>query len=197
MYVEDTDETVARRIGVQPDVLVEARALKAARLRDEQDPEYRGQEREHLRGQSRARFFVHVAPPPEIYLEWVAARDQRQLPGTTLLRSIIHLVLQQPSQPAWITHTTRKKGGGWPFRGEWYVHKNIRSRDCRVATELSPAAHKALCLRAENTRASATAIVRWGVCLFISGQLTALPIVPTVKGLYRDPEQYCLRPKVI
>jgi hypothetical protein len=134
-----------------------------------------------------------MEPPEVIYNEWVARRDRQATTNAILLRSIIHLVLQSPTQPEWLS---RRQPRAWPWKGEWYQQDRIREHRFRIACVVNDACHEALHARARNTKVAPSAIVRWGICLFVANQLTKLPIVSVQSAMYKNAEDYCLAPRI-
>jgi hypothetical protein len=193
-YIGDTDETIAHRIGVEPEVLVEARALILERTKSERAPNGVRLGMPKSRGRRSARSMLFLEPPPEIYAEWKARRDERGMENATLLRSICHHVLQLRTQPAWLSQSSRK--GAWVFRGAWHRQSRIRDHLYRIKCDLSDAAYRAMHIRAENTRVNIAAIARWGVCLFVAGRLDKMTVVSSLNALYKTPNDYCLSPEV-
>lgn len=192
VYKDDTDEEIAKRVGVTLDVLHEARAKFKLRVEKERLPE--GQKLGYRAlNPARVRHFVFLEPPEIIYKEWVELRDRRQTNNGALLRSIIHLVMQSPTQPEWLR---RKQRMAWPFRGQWHQQDLIREHRFRLGCTLNDACNAALHTRAENTGVAPSAIARWGVCLLVAGQLPKLPIVSMPSAMYKKPEDYCLEPRI-
>ncbi len=199
VYRDDTDEAIAKRIGVQVEVLVAAREVLKERTASERVPE--GQRLGMPRSRARARHdrerhrsMVFLEPPREVYEEWMARCERLKLPKATLLRSVCHYVLQLSTQPTWVSETRRR--GMWVFRGKWFAQADIREHRYRLKCELTDPAFRALALRAENTNTSVGAIARWGVCLLVAGKLEHIPIVGSLNGLYKEPSRYCVQPQI-
>jgi hypothetical protein len=192
VFKDDTDEALAGRIGVTLDVLHEARAMFKARVERERLPD--GQKLGYRAITERRTWYeIFMEPPEVIYREWVARRDLQQTNNGALLRSIIHLVLQSPTQPEWLT---RRQTRAWPFKGDWHQQDRIREHRFRVACTINDASHEALHARARNTKVAPSAIVRWGICLLVANQLPKLPIVSVPSAMYKKAEDYCLEPRI-
>jgi hypothetical protein len=200
VYKDDSDEDIAGRIGVQPEVIQEARARYDARMIEERLPEGQKLGRRHIFKRHTNERELFLEPPQKIFEDWCARRDAQRLTTAVLLRSIVHLVLQSKTQPAWIRVSSRR---AWIYRGEWLMREESRSKEsrrCRLTTALSEGADLALRLRAERTRVSMSAIARWGVCLFVNDKLQTrempLRIVPAPHAMYKNATDYCLDPIV-
>lgn len=201
VYKDDTDEAMALRVGVQVEVLREARARYEERMILERMPEGQkfGFRQRHHFNHARERE-VFLDPPDEIYLDWCARRDAQGLTTAILLRSIMHLVLQSKTQPKWLRGTLR---GAWIYRGKWVERSEIRNRKgrrTRISTVVSEGAGLAIKLRSERTRVSMSALARWGVCLFVNDKLQTrdmpLPIVNVPHAMYKNATDYCLDPVI-
>lgn len=194
VHRDDTDESIAERLGVRVDVLREARI--------EYDVQQRkiGASRGRLgttrvRNEAAARFHLFLEPPEEIYKEWIELVKVRGLDNATLLRSVVHHMLIMKTQPRWIA--VPHGMASWAYRGQWLGQKNIRAHKFRIKTHLNEPASRALTLRAQNTGVTASAIARWGVCWLLEDALTSLLIVPSTTSMYKRAEEYCLSPKLV
>jgi hypothetical protein len=188
IYLDDTDELIAARIGVQVDVLREARALVRAR---EKKPDRRDARLGMPRAQPFARFHIFLEPPPLIYAEWKAQCRHRDQTNACLLRSIVHHVLRLKVQPDWVTGRRRE---AWFYQGEWLGQQNIREHRYRMHTYVTEPCYRALTERARATHVTASAIVRWGVCAFLEGKFRKFQIVTSLDSLYNDSHRYCTKP---
>jgi hypothetical protein len=190
----DTDETMGKRLGVQPDVLAEAREVLRRQAEKTSGHIRRLGMPRALDGKG-ARYDVYLEPPEAISREWCAQRDRRRLTNAVLLRSAICHILTLPYQPAWI-HSGRK---AWRYRGQFLAQTNIRLHRFRLHTTLSETAFHALHARAEATRTTAGAIARWAVTAFLEGTLErekTLWIVTGLDSLYRR-EHYVTTPTLV
>ena len=199
IYKDDTDEEIAKRVGVQVDVLVAARARFEERMREEQIPEGQtfGMRRLYA---PRDEHEIFLDAPDEIFADWQARCTAQRVRSSVMLRSVIHLVLQSQTQPEWISEN---RHGSWIYQGRWLKRTAIRSKEsrkCRITTRIGDGASEALRLRAEKTHTPYLAIVRWGVCLLVNNQIQTrempLTIVHAVHAMYKA-SQYCVDPKVI
>ncbi|HEX9642293.1 MAG TPA: hypothetical protein VGB13_13395, partial [Candidatus Krumholzibacteria bacterium] len=157
VYQDDTDETIAQRIGVTVDVLCEAREVFNAR------------EAKHLRkparlgmprAKTRSRYMLFLEPPEEIYLDWAATCKHRDQTNACLLRSAVHHVLRLKWQPSWLVTRGPR---AWYYRGQWLGQSRIREHRFRMKTDLGEPCYRALTERALATGVDASAIARWGV----------------------------------
>lgn len=190
----DTDETMGLRLGVQPDVLAEARSVMQRVVAKKGDGRTRRLGMPRAGDGKLARYHVFLEPPAEIYKEWCAYRDRRRLTNAVLLRSAVSHVLTLPAQPASL-HSGRS---AWVFRGQACAQENIREHKFRFKTNVSEATFRALGERAANTGTSPSAIARWAVTALLEGKLERqrpLWIVTSLDSLYR--EAYITRPKLV
>jgi hypothetical protein len=191
IYRDDTDETIARRIGVQLDVLVEAReVLRAREEKLHRSPARLGRPR----AKARSRYMLFLEPPEEIFRDWVAHRDHRAQTNSCLLRSVVHHVLRLAWQPSWLTS---KRHAAWYYHGRWLGQTNIRAHPFRIKTDIGEACSRALTERALATGVGAAAIARWGVVALLQGKLRNFQIVTSLESLYNQPTKYCLTPRII
>lgn len=191
IYRDDTDEIIAKRIGVQVDVLQEARALVIAR---ERKPDRKDARLGMPRSQPFARFHIFLEPPEEIYLDWKAQCAHRDQIDACLLRSVVHHVLRLEVQPSWVTGRRRK---AWFYQKKWLGQANIREHEFRIKTNVTAPCHRALTERARATHTTASAIVRWGVCAFLEGKFRNFEIVTSLDSLYNDANRYCTKPVIL
>src|SRR5262249_47472285 len=107
-YNADTVESVAQRIGVQPDVIVQAqRELAAERKADGKMPLVLGTGRTK-RSKRRQ---IDVDMPKAVHEDWLLYCRTRDLPGSVVIRSVIHTLLSGPDNPSWIGRQWRYRGG--------------------------------------------------------------------------------------
>ena len=188
VYRDDTDESIAQRIGVTVDVLREAREVFFAR------------EAKHLRkparlgmprAKTRSRYMLFLEPPEEVYLDWVATCKHRDQTTACLLRSVVHHVLRLKWQPSWLGRRGRRV---WYYRGQWLERSQHRHR---LKTDLGEPCDRALTERALATGVDAAAIARWGLVDLLQGKFRNFAIVTSLEALYNDPVKYCLDPQII
>jgi hypothetical protein len=193
VFLDETDEEAAKRLGVQVDVLKEANFVFKERIRRQRLPDGQRLGKRTVYGRKR-KLYVFLEPPKAIYGEWAAHIARQGITQSTLLRSVVHLVLQSPTQPAWLGERRKRN---WIFQGQWLGQDRIRNHEFRISATVSEGAERALRLRAENTHVTPSAIARWAVCLYVNGQLPKLQIVSAAHAMYRKPEQYVLEPKIV
>lgn len=182
--LNETDEELGERLGVLPSVIREARELQ----KKERPAAILG--RYSYRAKNNV-WLVEVEPPTDIFLEWEAHCKRLNVATSLLARSLLHHVLQQTTQPEWLS--VRKFA--WPWNGKWLVQE--KKHQHRIRMEVTEAAHIALSRRAEATRSTMAGIMRWGILSLLSGKIRGLKIVPGLAGLFDDPARYCLNPKII
>lgn len=188
-YRDDTDEEVAKRIGVQVDVLREARQL--FRAREAKAGNQNAKLGRTVAGRSGVLFFLE--PPEPIYEEWMAQAKQRDQSSACMLRSVVHHVLRLGVQPDWVT---AKRRAAWRYRGNWYGQSYIREHRFRLSTRISENAWNALRARGRATGVSASSIARWGVTAFLEGRLLKVTIVTSLEAMYNARDKYCISPEI-
>lgn len=185
--VEGSLEARARYLGVQPDVLEEADALRRARI----DAVGRIPNR---RGVHTANYDSYTRPillylPQEIVEATDAVCAGRNIDFHTLARAAVHTLLSGPNNPQWV-------GKGWMFHGVRYGASNQRSRvtkDRRYAVQrqflISVGADIALTRRAERLGVTKTGLVRGAISDVLDGRTRQLIYVDT-SSMWRDPNRY-------
>jgi hypothetical protein len=181
--LNETDDELGVRLGVQASVIQEARAIHQKGHPDAKLGRWR------YRTQ-RGFWRLDIEPPKEIFEEWEAYRKRLDVPTTMLARSVIHHVLQRPTQPDWLA----ARNTVWPWNGK--VLKSEKKHEYRIRVDVTEAAHIALHRRAEATQCTMAGIVRWGVLMLISGRIKNLEIFPGLSRLFDDPTRYCLNPQI-
>jgi hypothetical protein len=180
----DTDETMGKRLGVQPDVLAEARSVMQRTAPRTYDGRARKLGMPRAGDGKAARFQMFLEPPEEVYRDWCAYRDRRQLTNAILLRSVIGHMLTLSSQPTSL-HSGKR---AWRYKGHWSQQANIRAHAYRMKTYLDEPTYRALMLRAEKTSVAAAALARWAVVSLLEGKLERpgknLRIVTGLDSLY-------------
>ena len=189
-YRDDTDEEMAVRLGVQPEVLSAARLVHEERQADNPKKTRPGMPRANRRVQK----MIYLEPPGEVYAEWSAIRDGRKATNSMLFRSALHHVLRLKWQPAWLS--TRGPNGAWLFHGRWLGQVNIREHNYRIRAPVSERMELAMQERAARTGVTPAALARWAVLSLAEGKLRSLRIVPPSEALYKQHE-YCVDPKIV
>lgn len=177
-------ETVARRLGVQPEVILEAQAAldadQAALGRSERvvgSPATYGVPRR-----------VDVNFPKPVWQDWEAYCKLRQLQHGVLLRSLIHTLLSGPDQPRWL-------GRGWVYRGH---RLRMLSSDAKgkknwpytAKTWITHGASRALVVRANVCGCTVTALMRGIVLELLEGRLERVLMASAVQAMWDDETRY-------
>lgn len=186
-YSGEDDEQLSSRLGVRPEVLVEARNSLA--------DEYRREGREPLDvGTRRRRQFpaqprYEVVLPKVVHKDWLVYCRARQLDESTVLRSIVHYLLSRPQNPGPITYR-------WWYRGRCYrVCKERGGRKktgkfiTSVEARITNGARAALTRRARSLNVHPSALVRAVMMDLLEGRLKSLPVV-NIDQMWDDPNRY-------
>jgi hypothetical protein len=170
---------VARRLGVQPDVLVDAQSALDA----EQEAAGRTSSRIGQRYvQHRKPRVFTVDMPPVVFADMKAYCELRQVNPFVVLRSLVVKLLTGTAQPTWL-------GRGWLYKGQHYPSESHGVRHS-VGTDVSEGAGEALTIRATVTGVSPSALLRGMVIDLLEGRVVRLTIVNTVAQMPDDVNQY-------
>ena len=177
-------EVLAKRLGVQPDVLKQAqREYDEERQRDGQDQQQLGR---------RARYStrsVELAFPKPIWDEWGDCCELRGIGGYTLLRGLIHTLLVTPENPTWV-------GRGWMYRGHSVSMTGTKHGEpwpYRQRARVTNGAAEALKMRADASNCRSVALVRGSVIDFLEGRVKRVQLL-TTESMFGDARRYILRP---
>lgn len=184
-YSTDTTESVAKRIGVQPDVIVQAqRELAAERQAEGKAPMRLGTGRTK-RGRRRQ---IDVDMPKEVHEDWILYCRTRDLPGSVVIRSLIHTLLSGPDNPTWISRRWRYRGRLLRLVG--YKEYVNRGWPYNVKTDVSEGAARALAVRARGLGCTLAALVRGAVIDLLEGRTKRLNIVSSSDAMWDDETRY-------
>jgi hypothetical protein len=186
-YTADTVDAVARRIGVQPDVITQAQAELAAERRAEgKMPTVLGTGRtQRLKKRQ-----IDIDMPKDVHHDWLLYCKTRALPGSVVIRSLIQTLLSGPENPQWL-------GRQWRYRGRilrltGYKEYITRGWPHNVKTDVSEGAARALTLRARSLGCTLAALVRGAVIDLLEGRTKRLNIVNSPDAMWDDETRYWL-----
>ena len=185
-YSTDSLEAVARRVGVQPDVLVQAQAELTAERRSDG-------KKAIVLGTGRAwhgrRKQIDLDLPKAVNDDWLAYCRARDLSGSVVLRSIIHTLLSGPENPTWTGRT-------WWYRGKMHRLSNYKVVAAKgwwpynAKTDVTPGAARALTLRAERIGCTYTGLVRGAIIDLLEGRTKRLNVVTVASAMWEDENRY-------
>ena len=185
---ERLDE-VAEEMGVQPDVLVEAR-LNALQERISGG-------RQPSLGQKRARskhYQFELLMPEAIHGAWKNEAERRGLDGSALLRSMVHAYLLGSWEPPAVTKRWIWRGVGYDVKpGKWKQVHGSRY-PFRERALITNAARRALTRRGSRMGARPSSVLRSLVLAAIEGTWAAPGTIAIVDaaGMYDDEDRYFL-----
>jgi hypothetical protein len=190
-FIGDDWESVSKRLGVRPEILVEAQRSLDEEYRElGRHPKPLGQD--HLLRRMGPRCRCEILLPWEVYEDWLAYCRARQLSKSVLLRSVIHRMLSVPTQPGHV-------GKGWIYRGQALkacCKRNIGRGGKRgrlmtsISTELTHGAHEALVRRARKSGVPCAGLLRGAVLDLLEGRTKQLVVMSRVDELWDDPTRY-------
>lgn len=176
---EDTLEAVARRIGVQPDVLVQAQKEKATEMAAlGRLPTRIGS----TRRSSGSEAVVQLMFPEEIFPVFVEAAKIKGFENSELVRSIIHTLLLGPDNPRWCAR-------GWYYQGHMYRIRAATRLQYRCKSHITRGADVALGLRARQLGVTRIALVRGAVIDFLEGRMNVI-CHTDLEHMWDDPRRY-------
>jgi hypothetical protein len=177
---DDKIDEVAKKIGVDPDLLVEVR-MRARVLRATdgvQDP--MGVMRKGTR------HVQQILPmPEEIHKAWREECDFRGVDGSALMRSLIHAYLLGKEEP---TQVLRQ----WVYRGKTYKLPDRNNRyKFRERCMIPHGAKRALMRRAHRRGSTISALMRALVLEAMAGKHRTLTLIES-RSMYDDEDRYYL-----
>lgn len=184
-YNADTAESVARRIGVQPDVITQAqRELSDERQAAGKAPVLLGTGRPPRRRRRQ----IDVDMPKDVHSDWLLYCKTRDLPGSVVIRSLIQTLLSGPENPRWLGRQWRYRGRTLHLAG--YKDYVQRGWPYNVKTDVSEGAARALTIRARALGCTPTALVRGAVIDLLEGHTKRLNIVTSSVAMWDDETRY-------
>lgn len=185
-YPTDSLEAVALRIGVQPEVLVQAQhELTEERRSEGKLPIAIGSG--HVVQDKRKQIDLDV--PKAVFDDWTQYCQTRDLPSSVVLRSLIHTLLSGPENPTWT-------GRGWWYRGKMHRLTNYATTGEKgwwpynAKTDVTPGAARALNIRAQSVGCPYTALVRGTMIDLLEGRTKRLNIITSASSMWEDESRY-------
>ena len=180
---EDTVETMAVRIGVQPDLLEQAQR--------ELDEEQRRQGRRKVHiGQPYqprvSRRKVEVQLPRRVHEDWVAYCGHRGLRPAVVLRSLVHRLLSGPQQPSWLGRDCFYRGKTYSLEG----YKRGQKWPYLAKTDVTQGANRALTRRAMVTGTTVAGLLRGVVLDLLEGRTRHLTVITSTNSMFDDENRY-------
>src|SRR5258706_11681447 len=142
-YTADTVDAVARRIGVQADVITQAqRELSEERRAEGKVLSVLGTGRT----QRRKKRQVDIDMPKDVHHDWLLYCKTRDLPGSVVIRSLIQTLLSGPENPQWIGRQWRYPARMLHLKG--YKEENREGWAYKLKNEVAQGAARAVTLQA-------------------------------------------------
>lgn len=154
------------RLGVQPDVLRDARARYGARPVIET-----------------CAFVLQM--PERIFLDWTRACELQALDGGLMLRGLVQAMLLNAKKPTWTSK-------GWMYRGRRMAMSGVshgQNWPWKQKTMLSRGAERALVEIADHLQITKTALVRGQVIDYLEGKAPRI-ILMGADSMSNDPKRY-------
>ena len=172
---DDAFDEFAEKLGVQPDVLAEARAVLKMRLTSAGRQVPRG-----TRVKGSGVFRLKLKVPGEILRDWKEECSARGCDSTTLFRSVIHAYLQGSAEP-------QSLGSHWVYQGRRL--KIPSGVAIALQASITPAALRTLHLRALELGSTPTAIGRGLILEVLAGKYTDVQLVEP-RRMFNDESRY-------
>ncbi len=169
-------KALAKKLGVQADVLVAAIARREQALAARGLAPRAGRKAEHCR--------LAVAAPPEVHQYWMDFCAARQVAAAVFLRSLVHHFLLSGAPPE---KPLLKKE--WTFRGGSWPLPRLPANRRILHTRVTRGAQIAVDHYAEEWRVDASTILRGLVTGAIEGRVPRLQLV-ALSELWNDPARY-------
>jgi hypothetical protein len=188
-------EDLARSLGVQPDVLLDAH--RYLRSLTDRGTVVAGLAPIKMRSNGQrvsvgTKMTINLVMPKEIHAEWLIYRKLGMFTDSVLLRSLIHYGLIRPEQPQWV-------GRGWPFKGKVYhclgwskLKATEVSWPWTVSTRISYGAKTALLRRASSMRITIRAFIRGLVIDLLSGSIQSFDTVTEASQMFEVDRYFTL-----
>jgi hypothetical protein len=184
-FKDDTPEAIGQRIGVQPEIIIQAqRELAEERIAQGKAPLRLGTGRTRRK----KRRWLDIDMPKDVHQDWLLYCRTRDLPASTVLRSLVQTLLSGPENPTWLGRVWRYRGrmlrlvgykefmrSGWPYN---------------VKTDVPEGAVRALTIRASGLGCTMTALVRGAVIDLLEGRTKRLNIVNSPDAMWEDENRY-------
>lgn len=180
---DDEIDAVAKRLGVDPDLLLEVRAQELVALHERgfAQPISNAKRRpaDALRDYLPRLYQLQLWMPPAIVEAWYAECERRGVHASTFLRSLIHAYLLGAREPDPVKY--------WRWQGK--LHRAPKSEETNAHTTIPQGARRAIGRRAAARGTKQTAIVRALVLEAMHGQHSGIPLVSS-SMMYDDETRY-------
>lgn len=167
-----------KRLGVAPDILQRAYALKKAE--DDKRP-FRELTGQRVNEKDNPQLYVHF--PEEIWLYWHDECDRLHLKSSALLRGIINTYLLGDWEPLHLSHR-------WEWKGKicriTRLDRVAYSR--KEACLVSRGAKEALQVRSQRQRVTLSALLRGIILEYLEGRIE--PVFVDAKRMFEDALRY-------
>ena len=185
---DDRIDEVAKRLGVDPDTLLEARIQYRVQRRREGLQIPMGQKRAGTR-----HYQLKCAMPEPIFKAWKAEAEVRGIESSALMRSLVHGYLLGSYEPANVIRGWRWRGKRYFSEERTYERKHKKGYPYRERSLITMGAQRALKIRAERRGTTALAITRALVLECIDGKHAGIKIVDA-QTMYDDVTRYRTEP---
>lgn len=188
-YAKLTDEQlkrIAKRMGVQVDVLIEARVRVVEQALQEKIQPPLG---DKVRGSRHYQF--KIAMPEAVFRAWRAHAEDRGVDPQALLRSLIHHYLLGSDEPTYLLRKWLWQGKMMESHERTWERTHKAGFPFRERALLTNGVKRALERRAQRKGCAATAIVRGLVLDTLEGKHPRIKIVDA-RTLYDDEDRYLL-----
>ncbi len=188
---DDKIDAVAKKIGVDPEVLVEARMRFRVQKKLDGYQVPLGRKRRGTR-----HYQFKLAMPAPLYRIWRDEADFRGIEPSALLRSLIHAYLLGSYEPKQVLRYWVYEGKTWITSERAWEKKNKKGFASRERALITLGAMRALRVRAHRRGHVPTAVVRALVIEVLDGKHRSMTIVDA-QSMYDDETRYRTEPGAI
>ena len=189
-FKDDTIENIARHLGVQTDVLLDAQRYSNSLTERATSVAGLAPIKVRHNGQRIAvghQMTVQIRTPELIRDVWNTHCSLGGYTDPVLLRSIIHFGLMRPEQPYWL-------GFGWPYKGSVYHCKGVKTGTWPwwIRTRIAAGAKAALIRRARASRIAIQGFVRGLVLDLLVGRIQSFDTITEVSQMFEADRYFTL-----
>lgn len=191
VIADDQIDAAAKTMGVDPDVLIEARVrYRIQRKLDGFQPPL-GRKKRGTR-----HYQLKLSMPKEIFYLWKQEAELRGIESSALMRSLVHSYLLGSYEPKQLTARWYWRGKRWRVAEREWEKTRGQGYPFRERALITLGANRALSVRAARRGHVQSAIVRALVLELLDGKHEGLTIIDA-QTMYDDETRYRMEPGVV